>query len=72
MARRFERRSKQAQRAAIERLLAEAEGTTRIVAGRDGSVFVYDERRSGEAPGTRRTRVRATGETDIPEFLALS
>ena len=71
--RRFERRSNRAQRAVVERLLKEAEGTTKIVAARDGSVFVYDEVRGARgAPGTRRTRVLATGETDIPDFLTLS
>ena len=72
MARRFERRSNRAQRAAVERLLAAAKGTAKVVAARDGSVFVYDELRACDAPGTRRTRVLATGETDAPDFLALS
>ena len=72
MARRFERRSNRAQRAAVERLMAAAKGTAKVVTGRDGSVFVYDELRDGRAPGTRRTRVLATGETDVPDFLALS
>lgn len=71
--RRFERRSNGAQRKAVERLLEKAEGTTKIVAARDGSVFVYDQvGRDRGAPGTRRTRVLATGETDVPDFLTLS
>ena len=70
--RRVERRVNQAQRAAVDQVLARAQGRTRIVPGRDGSVFVYEEQRESPAPGTRRWRVLATGETDVPEFLALS
>ena len=69
---RFERRCNDPQRAAVERLLAAAQGEARVVSGRDGSVFVYDEVRASGAPATRRTRVTASGETDVPDFLTLS
>lgn len=69
---RFERRTNHAQREAVARVLAEAEGETKIVTGRDGSVFVYDEVRHRMPPRTRRTRVLATGETEVPDLLKLS
>ena len=70
--RQVERRHNSAQRAAVERLLDQARGDAKVVVGRDGSVFVYDEQRDAPAPGTRRVRVLATGETDAPDFLRLS
>ena len=69
---RFERRVNRAQRSAVERLITAARGSAKVVTARDGSVFVYDEVRDSVPPGTRRIRVLATGETDVPEFLALS
>ena len=69
---RFERRTNRAQRATVERLIASARGRAKVVTGRDGSVFVYDEVRDLIPPGTRRTRVLATGEADVSDFLALS
>jgi hypothetical protein len=64
-----DRRTRHAQRRAVERVLADIEGSATVRPAGDGWVWIYDEVRAGAAPGTRRFHVGPDGETDPPDFF---
>jgi hypothetical protein len=64
-----ERRRSSAQRGAIERELAQARGRAAVVRFADGTVYVYDERRTGPNPGTRRVLIEHDGTISEEIFL---
>jgi hypothetical protein len=64
-----ERRRRRAQREAVAAELSRATGRTAVVRFDDGSIYVYDEVRTGDRPGTHRVHISESGQVLERTFL---